>query len=119
MYARLGKISVDRMNRLAKRPFRPYFQVDLDRCESYLGGKAIRKPFGKKTKAEVPLQLIHSDICGPMNLRLRHRAFYFVTFIDNYTQFGYLYLIFLKSEVLECFRRYITLVKSQLERTRL
>ena len=58
--------------------------------------------------------LIHSDICGPMNVRARHGAWYFITFIDDYSRYGYVYLISHKSEALECFRKYLSLVENQL-----
>ena len=40
---------------------------------------------------------------------------YFITFIDDFTRYGHVYLIFHKSEVLDCFRRYIDLVENQLD----
>ena len=50
-----------------------------------MAGKATRLPFGKAKRACFPLELIHSDICGPMNVRARHGAQYFITFIDDFT----------------------------------
>jgi hypothetical protein len=80
-------------------------------------GKSKRKPFGKSTRASFPLQLIHSDICGSMNIRARHGGSYFITFIDDYTQYGHVYLISHKSEALNCFRRYMILVENQLDKS--
>ena len=59
---------------------------------------------------------MHSDICGPMNVRARHGASYFITFIDNFIHFGHIYLISHKSEALECFRFYLNEVENQLEK---
>ena len=82
------------MNRLAKEGLlEPLSHIDLPVCEHCLAGKATRKPFGEATRAQTPLQLIHSDICGPMNVRARHGAHYFITFIDDFTRFGVVYLI--------------------------
>ena len=39
-----------------------------------------------------------------------------ITFIDEYTRFGHIYLISHKSEALECFRKYINLVENQLDK---
>ena len=61
-----------------------------------------------------PLELIHSDICGLMNVRVRHGAQYFITFIDDFTQFGHIYLISHRFKALDCFKRYSTLVENQL-----
>ena len=84
-------------------------------CENCLTGKTIRQPFGKGIRGEKPLQLIHSDICGPIKVRAKHGALYFITFIDNYSHFGHVYLISHKSEALDCFRLYLNMVESHLD----
>ena len=72
-----------------------------------------RKPFGKTIRAQIPLQLVHSDICGPMNVRAKHGTSYFITIIDDFTRFGYVYLISHKYDALGCFRNFLNLVKNQ------
>ena len=74
----------------------------------------MRLPFDKAKRAFFPVELIHSDICGPMNMRARHGAQYFITFIDDFTRFGHVYLISHRSKPLNCFKRYKTLVENQL-----
>ena len=49
-----------------------------------------------------------------MNVRARHGANYFITFIDDFTRFGYVYLISHKSEALDCFTQFTRLVENQL-----
>jgi hypothetical protein len=89
-YARLGHIQKDRMTRLAREGLlRPLAKVDLPICESRLASKACRKTFGKAVRAIQPLELIPSNICGSMNVKARHGASYFLTFIDDYTRYGY------------------------------
>jgi len=86
-HARLGHIGQDRMSMLAKEcPLDQLTKVKLPRCESCLAGKVTAKPFVKASRASCPLKLIHSDICGPMNVKARHGAFYFLTFIDDYSR---------------------------------
>ena len=92
-------------------------KVTLPTCEHCLVGKSKRKPFGKATRASFSLQLIHSDICGPMNVRARHGDSYFITFIDDFTRYSHVYLISHKSEALDCFRRYVSLVENQLDKS--
>ena len=80
-HARLGHIGQERMTRLAREGLMGNLaKVTLSTCEHCLVGKSKRKLFGKATRASFPLQLIHSDICGPMNVRARYGGFYF-TFI--------------------------------------
>ena len=65
------------MTRLAQEGLlSPLVKVNLPTCESCLVGKACCKPFGKATSATHALKLVHSDICGPMNVNVRHGAFY-------------------------------------------
>ena len=80
-------------------------------------GKVKKKTVWKSHRASFPLQLIHSDICGPMNVRARHGGFYFITIIDDYTRYGHVYLISHKFEALDCFRRYMRLVENQLDKS--
>ena len=52
-----------------------------------------------------------------MNVRARHGGFYFITFIDDYTRYGHVYLISHKYEALDCFRQYMRLVENQLDKS--
>ena len=115
-HARLGHIGQDCLKRFAKVGLLGSINmIDLSTCEQCLVGKTMRLPFIKAKRAFFPLELIHSDIfCGPMNLRARHGAQYFITFIDNFTRFGHVYLISHRSEALNCIKRYSTLVENQL-----
>jgi len=115
-HARLGHIGQDRMTRLAREGLISNLaKVTLSICEHCLMGKSIKKPFGKATRAFFSLQLVHSDICGPMNVRARHESFYFITFIDD-SRYSHVYLISHKSEALDCFRQYMNMVENQLHK---
>ncbi|TYK04890.1 gag/pol protein [Cucumis melo var. makuwa] len=61
---------------------------------------------GKGYRAKEPLKLIHSDLCGPMNVKARGGFEYLISFIDDYSRYGYLYLMEHKSEALEKFKEY-------------
>ena len=92
---------------------RPLKKVNLPVYPRCLEGTMARKPFKKAIKAQIALQLVHLHICGPINVRTRHDASYFITFIDDFTRFGYVYLISHKSKELWCFRKFLNLVKNQ------
>ena len=116
-HARLGHIGQDRMNRLARNGLLgTNIKFELPTCEYCLQGKATRKPFGKGTRVEYLLQLIHSDICGPMSIQARHGASYFINFIDDYSHYGHVYLISHKYEALDCFIKYLNEVENQLDK---
>ena len=85
-HARLGHIGRDRMTRLTREDLLSSLtKVDLQLCEPCLVGKACRKPFGMTKRAAQPIELVHLDICGPMNKKARHGASYFLTLINDYS----------------------------------
>ena len=103
-HARLGHIGHDVMTKLARESLLgPLSKVHLPTCESCLVGKACRKPFGKATRVTHALELVYSDICRPMNVKAHHGASYFLTFIDDYMRYEYVYLISHRYEALDCF----------------
>ena len=64
-------------------------KINLPTYERCLPGKSTRKHFGKITQAFIPLQLVHFNICGLMNVRARHGATYFITFIDDFVRYNH------------------------------
>ena len=89
-----------------------FTKIDMPTCEYCLVNKTTRKPFGKGTRTKTLLQLICFDICDPMSVRARYGALQFITFIDDFTCYGHVYLISHKSETLDCFIHHINLVKN-------
>ncbi|KAK4838535.1 hypothetical protein QYF36_014541 [Acer negundo] len=51
-----------------------------------------------------------------MNVRARQEASYFITFINDFTCFGHVYLISHISEALDCFKIFMNLVENQLDK---
>ena len=77
-----------------------------------------RKPFTHVgERADDLLGLIHTDVCGPFRTMSRDGANYFVTFTDDFSRYGYVYLIKHKHEVFETFKSYQHEVENQLEKT--
>lgn len=107
------------MDRLAKAGLLGSLErVNLPMCENYLMGKASIKPFSQARRASYPLVLVHFDICGPINIKARHGVLYFLTFMDDYSRFGfgYMYLLSHRHDVLDCFKSFVAQVKNQQER---
>ena len=115
-HCRLGHVSKNRLDKLHKDGLiDPYSYETYDTCHSCIKGKMTKTPFiGKGARVEELLGLIHSDVCGPMSTHARGGYSYFVTFIDDFSRFGYVYLIKNKSEVFEKFVEYKTEVEKQL-----
>lgn len=77
-------------------------------CEPCVFGKQSRKPFNSTggARSSRVLQLIHSDVCGPITPATWDEKRFLVTFIDDYTHFTVVYLLRNKSDVFELFQRY-------------
>lgn len=93
------------------------FQVSSDvKCETCLLGKQVALPFpaGEAARATSPLELIHSDVAGPMQECSFGGAKYIVTFTDDYTRKTYAYLMKNKSEVMHHFITFKNEVEKQL-----
>ena len=74
-------------------------------CEGCILGKQHRESFpsGKSIRAKAPLEIIHSDLCGPMQAPSLAGTQYFLTFIDDFTRKAWVYFLKNKSEVFEKF----------------
>ena len=78
-------------------------------------GKMTKVPFNRKgERASDLLGLIHSDVCGPINTQAKGGFQYFITFTDDFSRFGYVYLMRHKSEALERFKEFKNEVQNQL-----
>ena len=67
-------------------------------------------------RAAQPIELVHLDICGPMNKKARHGPSYFLTLIDDYLLYDYVYLLSHRHEALDCFKRFVAEVENKHEK---
>nr|GEW67772.1 hypothetical protein [Tanacetum cinerariifolium] len=71
----------------------------FDKCESCISGKMTKKPFNNNIeRATDLLDLIHTDVRGPLRNVSRKGASYFLTFTDDFSRYGYVYLLKHKHE---------------------
>ena len=85
----------------------------FDACEPCLMGKMTKTPFsGTMERATDLLEIIHTDVCGPMNIKARDKYHYFLTFTDDLSRYGYIYLMKQKSETFEKFKEFQSEVES-------
>jgi hypothetical protein len=88
----------------------------FDTCEPCLLGKMTRTPFtGTVERASDLLGTIHTDVCGPMSVATCNGYRYFVTFTDDLSRYGYIYLINHKSETFEKFKEFQKEFENQLD----
>eukprot|EP01018_Ginkgo_biloba_P014921 Gb_20081 [translate_table: standard] len=83
----------------------PFIQGSKEIFEGCIYRKQHRDSFlVSKFKAREPLELVHTDLCGPMRTLSMGKVRYFMTFIDDYTRNIWVY--FLK-EKYETFMKFI------------
>ena len=84
-------------------------------CSSCVLGKHHWDIFDKRASwhASALLQLVRSDLCGPLPKVLFFGFKYFLTFIDDYSRHTWVFFLKLKSEVFDMFLAYKALVEKQ------
>ena len=71
--------------------------ADFQVCIECIKGKQTNvRRLGANRCSDV-LELIYTDICGPFHTEFWNGQQYFITFIDDYSRYDYLYLIHEKS----------------------
>lgn len=87
-------------------------------CEICLQGKMARSSFPKSSrkKSKAVLDLVHSDLCGPMNTVTPGGRRYFLTFIDDFSRYSTVYLLREKSETFEALKDFVQQMKTQFGR---
>ena len=85
-------------------------------CDSFLKAKSHQLLYPKSTSAsKAPLELIFSDVWGPAPISIGRHAYY-VSFIDDYSKYTWIYLLKNKSEVFHVFHNFQSLVESKFGR---
>ncbi|MCO5572729.1 hypothetical protein L7F22_026488 [Adiantum nelumboides] len=84
-------------------------------CEGCVLGKMHRFAFSQdgSVRATRKLQLVHSDVCGPMMMPSVGNSLYFVTFIDDFSRFCWVYPLKAKSDVFAIFQHYVSMVENE------
>ena len=96
----------------------PEIQVDHEGiCKGSAEGKSVKSPFpSSESKAKGVLDIIHSDVCGPMSTSSSNGYVYYVSFIDDYSHKTWVYFLKSKDEVLGKFKEFKALVENLSER---
>ena len=93
----------------------PQIRIPSQVCEECVVGKQHRSQFsqGKSWRAKVALELIHSDICGPITPCSNGGKRYLITFIDDYTRKTWAYFLQAKSEAFCTFKSFKARVENE------
>jgi hypothetical protein len=90
----LGLYFDGRIKRLVKEPILPHLQFsDLNQCVDCIKGKCVKKIKKDVKQSTEILEIIHTDICGPFPVKSVDGYDSFITFIDDYSCYDYIYPI--------------------------
>ncbi len=114
-HCRLGHISEKRMKKIHGDGLLTSFDFEsYGTCQACLLGKMTKSPFsGLSERATDLWELIHTDVCGPMSTIARGGYHYFITFTNDFSRYGYVYLMRHKSETFEKFKEFQSEVENQ------
>ena len=84
-------------------------------CEGCLLGKQFRNSFPNESysRAKNPLELIYTDVCGPITTSSLGKNNYFLLFIDDFSRKTWVYFLKQKSEVFEAFKTFKATVENE------
>ncbi|GJV15917.1 retrotransposon protein, putative, ty1-copia subclass [Tanacetum coccineum] len=118
-HCRLGHINKKRIEKLQHDGLLDSTDIEsFEKCVACMSGKMARKPYSHQVeRAKDLLGLIHTYVCGPFKIMSRQGAYYFVTFIDDFSRYGHVYLFKHKNEVFETFKVFQKEVENQLGKT--
>lgn len=92
---------------------------NIEDCKTCAKGKLARLKFPKNgSRATDFLEIVHSDICGPMEIDSIGGSRYFITFIDDKTRRIFIYFLKSKSaeEVTSRFVEFVNLAERQTDK---
>lgn len=91
-------------------------------CKGCIYGKGHQAPLPKSssTRTSAALELVHTDVAGPISTPSLGGSRYFITFIDDFSKWTTVYTMQSKSESFDCFKRFHrhaeTLLNNQVQR---
>lgn len=117
-HRRLGHINTNDLNKMKNGAvegvsYADSHEVTKSNCVVCCEGKQSRLPFPTGTRATKVLEIVHSDVCGPMETKSIGLSRYFLLFVDDYTRMSFVYFMKEKNEVFKYFREFKAMVEKQ------
>ncbi|KAH9726925.1 hypothetical protein KPL70_008466 [Citrus sinensis] len=119
-HMRLGHVNYSKLSVMVKKSMLkglPQLDVRTNTvCAGCQYGKAHQLPYEEsKFKAKKPLELIHSDVFGPVKQPSIGGMRYMVTFIDDFSRYVWAFFMKEKSEAFSKFKEFKEIVEGEVE----
>ncbi|CAB0020455.1 unnamed protein product [Nesidiocoris tenuis] len=84
------------------------FHENIPTCETCIEAKLTRQSYSRSEHARTSelLEIVHTDVCGPMQVESLGKSRYFVTFIDDFSRWIEVRFLTSKNELLDAFMNY-------------
>ena len=118
-HRRLGHCNLDSIRHMVSKELVTGLKIDSSQspdpiCEPCLAGKMHASPFpSSSTRASKPLELVHSDLHGPLP-RSHSGHKYWIVFVDDYTRMRVAYCMHNKSDAFARFKDFKAYAEKQL-----
>ena len=96
----------------------PELQVNHEGvCRGCAQGKNVKSLLpSNDNKVKGILDIVHSDVCGPMSTTSLSKYVYYVSFIDDFSRKTWIYFLKGKNEVFNKFKEFKALVENLFEK---
>ena len=118
-HRRLGHRDIETVKRLGRSGQIKIVECgSVDRCEVCIKGKLSRKPFPKKDDISTTeiLELVHADVCGPLDVITPSGNRYILTITDDFSRYCHVMLLKQKSDVAQQIKDFVARMETSLER---
>ena len=112
----LSLIHISEPTRQAEISYAVFCLKKIHKCEICVKAKFVKNSFHLIERNTEPLGLIYSDLCALKYAPTRSGKKYFITFIDDYIKYCYVYLLNSKDEAMNAFITYKAEVENQLNK---
>ena len=118
-HRRLGHINFDNLVKISKlgavRNLPKITKPTNSICKHCQLGKQTRASFRtKEHSTSKPLELVHTDLCGPTRTKSLQGESYFMLFIDDFTRMCWVTFLKEKSEAFQKFKAFKILVENEI-----
>lgn len=119
-HRRLGHLGYDNLAKLTNMTTginitpSDFKATSAEPCDACILGKQHRLPFGTSTTiTSKPLELLHTDLCGPMPIPSHGGNLYFITLLDDHTSYSVVAPLHRKSDAADFIKTTINLLERQ------
>jgi hypothetical protein len=124
-HRRFGHAGLDSLAKMAQEGFfegmpvrtESFKKIRDEVCEPCVLGKQTKKSFPtSKRESQGPMDVIHTDVCGPIQTKTPGGRRYFVSFTDDYSRSAFIQLLSNKNQVQDALEAFVNTMETQFDK---